>query len=212
MQSEPGNETERYAECDVVNGVAAPAAGHSELVHADHGAVRALPLGVVVYDDSLEADNLLAQVAADLAASGYRLGGVVQSSVHRPGRRKCDMYLRDLSSGEEILISFDRGNEARGCRLDPAAFTRVSAWGERALAEGVDLLILNKFGKQEAQGRGLRPLIAEALIAGIPVMLGVSTLNLHDFVEFAGDSGTRLTPDRDTVVAWCRSAIRQKAE
>lgn len=168
----------------------------------------ALPLGVMVYGNSLEADDLLAQVAAVLAAEGHRLGGVVQSSVHRPGRRKCDMYLRNLVSGEEILISLDRGNEARGCRLDVDAFARVSMWGEQALAEGVDLLVVNKFGKEEAEGRGLRSLIAEALIAGIPVMLGVSTLNLPDLEAFAGEEAERLPPQREAILAWCRTAIK----
>ncbi|MBU6445372.1 MAG: DUF2478 domain-containing protein [Alphaproteobacteria bacterium] len=171
-----------------------------------------MPLGVMVYENSLEADDLLAQVAAVLAAEGYRLGGAVQSSVHRPGRRKCDMYLRDLLSGEEILISLDRGNEARGCRLDPDAFARVSLWGEQALSAGVDLLVVNKFGKEEAQGRGLRPLIAEALIAGIPVMLGVSTLNLPDFEAFAGELAMRLPPQHEAILSWCRRAVRQRAE
>lgn len=169
--------------------------------------VDALPLGVIVYDDGLQADDLLAQIAALLAAEGYRLGGAVQSSVRRPGRRKCDMYLRDLLGGEEILISLDRGNEARGCRLDHDAFARVSLWGEQALAAGIDLLVINKFGKEEAQGRGLRTLIGEALTAGIPVILGVSTLNLPHFEVFAGDAVARLPPQREAILAWCRTAI-----
>lgn len=174
------------------------------------GPLRAgtLPLGAVVYDDGLAADDLLGQVAAALSAEGRRLGGVVQSSVRRPGRRKCDMYLRNLVSGEEILISVDRGNEARGCRLDADAFAHVSSWGEQALAEGVDLLVVNKFGKEEAQGRGLRALIAEALLAGTPVVLGVSTLNLPDLEAFAGEEAARLPPEREAILAWCRTAVK----
>lgn len=168
----------------------------------------ALPLGVIVYENSMGADGLLAQAATSLAAQGYRLGGTVQSSVHRPGRRKCDMYLRDLLSGEEILISLDRGNEARGCRLDPDAFARVSLWGERALAAGVDLLVVNKFGKEETLGRGLRPLIAEALIAGIPVVLAVSSLNLPDLEAFAGEAVERLPARQEAILAWCRTAVK----
>jgi hypothetical protein len=121
------------------------------------------------------------------------------------------MYVRDLLSGEEILISSDRGNEARGCRLDAAAFVRIAAWVERALVEHVDLLVLNKFGKQEANGRGLRPLIAEALIAEIPVLTGVSRRNLADFLAFAGGSSTTLPSDREAIVAWCRKAIKRRA-
>ncbi len=170
-----------------------------------------LPLGVMVYENSEQADDVLAQVAAVLVAEGYRLGGVVQSSVHRPGRRKCDMYLRNLLSGEQVLISLHRGNEARGCRLDPDAFARVSLWGEQALAGGVDLLVVNKFGKEEAQGRGLRSLIAEALIAGIPVMLGVSKLNLPEFEAFAGEAVQRLPPQPEAILAWCRVTVSRAA-
>lgn len=176
--------------------------------YAGHGPVF---IGTVVYDDGLVGDALMTRCAAGLAASGYRLGGVVQSNVHREGRRRCDMYVKDLLTGEEIKISSDRGNEARGCRLDADAFVRISAWVERALRERVDLLIINKFGKEEAHGRGLRSHIAEALIAGLPVLIGVSRRNLSDLIAFAGDSVTRLAPKPEAMTAWCRHAIEYGA-
>jgi hypothetical protein len=117
------------------------------------------------------------------------------------------MYVKDLLGGDEIKISVDRGNEARGCRLDPDAFARIDAWIERAVLERVDLLIINKFGKEEAHGRGLRPVIAEALIAEIPLVIGVSKRNLCDFLTFVGDSATHLRPDIEAITAWCRNAI-----
>lgn len=170
------------------------------------------PIGVVAYDDGLVRDALMAQCAADLATSGYRLGGIVQSNPHREGRRRCDMYVKDLLGGDEVKISQDRGNEARGCRLDQDAFARIDAWIERAVLEHVDLLIINKFGREEAQGRGLRAVIAEALIADIPVIIGVSSQNLADFLAFAGDSATRLSPDIEAMTAWCRNAIKRRAQ
>ena len=176
--------------------------------HANPGPSQ---IGAVVYDDGLFGDALIGQCAADLVASGYRLGGVVQSNAHRRGRRRCDMYVNDLLSGDEIKISLDRGNEARGCRLDPDAFARIDAWVERAVLERVDLLIINKFGREEAHGRGLRPVIAEALIAEIPLVIGVSTKNLCDFLTFVGDSATRLKPDIEAITAWCRNAIERGA-
>jgi nucleoside-triphosphatase THEP1 len=168
-------------------------------------------IGVVVYGDGLFADALIAQCAADLVASGYRLGGIVQSNTHRRGRRRCDMYVKDLLGGDEINISLDRGNEARGCRLDPDAFARIDAWIERAVLERVDLLIINKFGREEAHGRELRSVIADTLIAEIPLVIGVSTRNLRDFQTFVGDSTTRLRPDVEVITAWCRNAIERGA-
>jgi nucleoside-triphosphatase THEP1 len=180
-------------------------------IRAEHVDPGLSQLGVVVYDDGLFSDALMAQCAAGLVASGYRLGGVVQANAHRPGRRRCDMFVKDLLGGDEIKISLDRGNEASGCRLDPDAFARIDAWVERAVLERVDLLIINKFGREEAHGRGLRSVIAEALIADIPLVIGVSTRNLCDFVTFVGDSATRLRPDFEAITAWCRNAIERGA-
>jgi nucleoside-triphosphatase THEP1 len=181
------------------------------VVPAGHASPGLSQVGVVVYHDGLFGDALIAQCAAGLAASGYRLGGIVQSNAHRPGRRRCDMFVKDLLGGDEIKISLDRGNEARGCRLDPDAFARIDAWIERAVLERVDLLIINKFGKEEAHGRGLRPVIAEALIAEIPLVIGVSTRNLGDFLTFVGDPATRLAPDIGAIIAWGRNAIGRAA-
>jgi nucleoside-triphosphatase THEP1 len=184
---------------------------HAPLIPAERANPALSPIGVVVYDDGLFGDALIARCAAGLVASGYRLGGVVQSNAHRRGRRRCDMYVKDLMGGDEIKISLDRGNEARGCRLDPDAFARIDAWVERAVLERVDLLIINKFGKEEAHGRGLRPVVAEALIAEIPLVIGVSKQNLCDFLSFVGDSAKRLRPDVEAITAWCRNAIERGA-
>lgn len=169
---------------------------------------EAAPLGALIYDDGAEAERLLAECAHLLAQSGSWLGGVVQANTPRPGRRRCDMSLTDLLSGEELPISLDLGDEAAGCRLDPEAFARAGQSLERAIAAGVDLLIVNKFGKLEAQGRGLRPQIAEALLAGIPVLLGVSRLNLDAFLAFAGDGFARIGPDQGAIQSWCAQVVR----
>jgi hypothetical protein len=122
------------------------------------------------------------------------------------------MYVKDLLGGDEIKISFDRGNEARGCRLDPDAFARIDGWIERAVLEHVELLVINKFGREEANGRGLRTVLAEALIAEIPLLIGISPQNLSDFLTFVGDSATRLGPDIDAITAWCRNAIERRTQ
>jgi nucleoside-triphosphatase THEP1 len=184
---------------------------HVTLIPAEHVNAGLSQIGAVVYDDGLFRDALLARCAAGLVAAGYRLGGLVQSNAHRRGRRRCDMYVKDLLGGDEIKISLDRGNDARGCRLDPDAFARIDAWVERAVLERVDLLIINKFGREEARGRGLRPVIAEALLAEIPLVIGVSTRNFCEFLTFVGDSVTPLRPEIEAITAWCRNAAGRGA-
>jgi len=168
------------------------------------------PLGVLVYDDSVEADRVLTQAARILADGGLRLAGVVQSNLARPGRRKCDMRLTDLTTGEAIDLSLDRGPEAVGCRLDAGALAQASHGAERALADGADLLIVNRFGKQEAMGQGFRTAIGEALATGVPVVLGVSQLNLEACMAFVDGALTRLAPDAAAIADWAREALRAR--
>ena len=174
------------------------------LINAENAVMTAgPPLAVLLYDDSFEADRVLAETARLLAGSGGRPGGVIQANTERPGRRNCDMHLTDLWGGERIQISYDLGEESQACRLDTAAFARACLLVEQSLAAGARMLIINRFGKQEAQGRGFRPVIAEALAAEIPVVMGVSRLNLEACETFAGAPVAHLPADAEAIAAWC---------
>lgn len=152
-------------------------------------------------------DVLIAEVAALLAAEGLRLAGTVQSNHERPDRRKCDMDLVVLPDGPIIRISEDRGDLARGCILDSGALEQTVHSVQQRLA-GAEVLIVNKFGKREAEGRGLVPVIAEALELGLPVLIGVNGLNLAAFLAFAGEGVTPLQSDAARVADWCKTVAR----
>ena len=127
----------------------------------------------------------LAEIAAGLTARGLRLAGTVQTNLERTKAHPCDMDLRVLPDGPVFRISQALGSASRGCRLDPGVLEDAVVEAARRL-DGADLLIVNKFGKLEAQGRGFVPVIVQALGAGIPVLVGVNGLNLPDFLAFAG--------------------------
>jgi hypothetical protein len=63
-----------------------------------------------------------------------------------------------------------------------------------------------KFGKQEATGRGLVPVIAEAVGRGLPVLVGVNGLNLPAFLEFAAGLAQALPTDPDAIADWALQA------
>lgn len=134
-----------------------------------------------------------------------RLCGTVQTNTARADRRKCDMDLRLLSTGAILRISEDRGALARGCTLDTSVLAQAVAATEAALP-GSDLLIVNKFGKTEAEGRGFAPVIAEALCLGIPVLVGVNGLNLPAFATFAEGLAEALPAEYPAILGWCLSA------
>ena len=151
-------------------------------------------------------DQLIAEVADRLAAKGLRLAGTVQSNHERPDRRKCDMDLRVLPDGPTLRISEDRGDLARGCILDSGALEQAVHEVERRL-DGADILIVNKFGKREAEGRGLTPVIAEALHRGLPVLVGVNGLNLAALLSFAEEEIQGLPTSAEAVADWCLAGV-----
>lgn len=165
----------------------------------------AAPSGAVLAAVSLpgkgETDRFLADLVADLAAAGLRLAGTVQTNPLQQGRARCDMDLRVLPDGPVLRISEERGELARGCRLDTDALEQAVVEVAGRL-DGADLLVLNKFGKHEAEGRGLVTVIAAALERGLPVLVGVNGLNLPALRAFAGDFLVELPPDRRAVRAW----------
>ncbi|MDR3495445.1 MAG: DUF2478 domain-containing protein [Ancalomicrobiaceae bacterium] len=153
--------------------------------------------------DPVAADALLAEAVSLARTRGLRLAGVMQRDEQRPGRRRCDMDLVDLASGRIIRISEDRGNEARGCRMDASALVEAAALVEQAIRNGgPDLVVLNKFAKAEEEGGGMRDAIAAALTRDIPVLIGVGVLAIPALEAFAGDYCTIIDPDKAAMRAW----------
>jgi len=156
-------------------------------------------------------DRLLWAFADRLQARGFALAGVVQTNSDRPGSHHCDMDVRVLPGGPVIRINQVLGEEARGCRLNPAALEEAVALVEAGLDPSPDLLIINKFGKHEGEGRGFRPLIGEALSREIPVLLGVNGLNQSAFEQFSGDYAEEIAADSASLDAWFDRLKQQAA-
>jgi len=165
---------------------------------------------VTITDEAGAADRLLAETAAALEAQGLRLAGAVQQNLDHGPERDCDMDLRILGDeGPVIRISQSLGPCAEGCRLDTGALARAVGRAEAVLARGADVVIVNKFGKQEGYGRGFREFIASALAAGIPVLLAVPSDQLPAFRDFAGDLAEPVMPGE--AIGWCRVRAGQAA-
>lgn len=156
-----------------------------------------------------EGDRFLAEVARRLLAHGLNVGGVIQSNRIEPGQCRCAMVLEELTSGRLIPISQNLGKEARGCRLDSSALELAASLVETSIASGLDILVLNKFGCGEAEGRGFRQAIALAIEADIPVLIGVNGANLDAWQKFTGGEGAVLPADHAVVEAWLELQIRR---
>ena len=161
-------------------------------------------IAAIVYADKVYPDRAIACAIEPLRASGVSLAGALQiEAVVEDGRHPCDMLLLNLASGEVTAIADERGRHAQGCRLDVGILTEMAEAIECSLqSEEPRLLVINKFGKVEADGGGLRNAIAEAVSLGIPVLVGVPARNLDRWRAFAGPHAIELPVEAEAISAW----------
>ncbi|WP_298910197.1 DUF2478 domain-containing protein [uncultured Aliiroseovarius sp.] len=152
---------------------------------------------------------LLAGVAEALGDKGLKLCGTVQLDTERAEEHHCDMDVLVLPDGPKIRISQYLGANARGCKLNPEALETAVGQTEERLRDGADLLIVNKFGKQEAEGRGFREAVGQALAQDIPAIIGLSEGVREAFMDFVGEA-EEITPEHDAVMAWALSATNRQ--
>ncbi|MFN3846271.1 MAG: DUF2478 domain-containing protein [Paracoccaceae bacterium] len=155
-----------------------------------------------------EGDRILIEVAQRLTEVGVAVAGVVQINTEIGSDRPCLMDLCILGDGSRIRISQSLGLFSSGCRLNPAGLEdAVGRVESTMLLGGPQILILNKFGKAEIEGRGFRQLIGQVLATGVPVLTSVSEKNQAGFDDFAQGAATALPADEACVIQWCLSHI-----
>jgi hypothetical protein len=159
-------------------------------------------VAAIVYPNESYPDAIFRTLVGRCRELGLSVAGVVQHQAFEAADRRCDVLLEDLTSGHRTALFEDRGTGAQGCRLDQAALAEATARVEGSLENAPQLLVLNKFGKVECGGGGLRDLIASAIDRGIPVIIGVPRGNLEAWRNFADEFATELSDDAGQILEW----------
>ncbi|WP_372423007.1 DUF2478 domain-containing protein [Salinarimonas chemoclinalis] len=159
-------------------------------------------IAALVYGRREPASALMERFAARLRARGRRVAGLVEADLEADACLHGDMALRDLSSGAVVSICQDLGSGATGCRVDPRGLADAAARLAAALAEAPDCVIVNKFGKLEAEGAGLAAEIGACVAAGIPLVIGVPERFRAAWDAFAGGLDTPLACEEAALETW----------
>lgn len=157
-------------------------------------------VAALVYDRGEDPDRVLRDFAADLNLRGFRAIGLIQCGHREAGTSELSATL--VHSGEQLPLYQNLGPGATGCRLDAGRLLDAGSRVASALADGADLLIINRFGRQESEGRGLLHLIAEALSADIPLVIAVPSHRFDAWIKFAEGMSVRLACDRRALDRW----------
>lgn len=167
-------------------------------------------LGAITYADGQSVDPLIAGVVQALRTEGAAICGVLQHEAANPGNCCASMYLENISNGVHLRLSQELGSGSQGCRLNPHTLAESSGQLLLEMDEHPDLLVLNRFGKGEAEGHGFRAVLEKAYQLHIPVLIGVKETYRSAWDDFAGEFSRVLKVDSRSVLMWCMQAITEK--
>jgi nucleoside-triphosphatase THEP1 len=152
-------------------------------------------------------DAMLCGLAGRLRREGYKLAGSIQWNKGAESGYHCDMDFEDLASGRRLRGSIDQACPTEGCRLDSSALEDAAGLVAASIAPGIDLVIINRYGKQEVQGRGFRQAIAAAIAQDLPVLTVLNKVHDGSFAAFTGEAATELPPTLEAIEDWCRALL-----
>jgi hypothetical protein len=160
--------------------------------------------------ESAAIQRLLAEFAARRKQEGIRIAGAVE--VARDGGACGSLALTNLSNGAIIRISQDLGPGSTSCNIDPAGLAEACVAVEREIAQGADLVVLSKFGKQEAARGGLGDAFGAAIAAGLPVVTAVSPAMAEPWQAFAGGLSAFIQAEAALLEAWWTAVSGENSE
>ena len=171
-----------------------------------------IALSGIVFEPGQDIDALLSAVAESLTHSGWFVSGLIQEEAFRtPGSCCPATFVRHLADGTRTKISFDRGENSSGCRLDAHALTEAAGSVEAWLNGGAQVLIINRFGQSESDGGGLRGTIERGIELGLPVIVGVRQTYAAQWGEFHGGLATSLAFDKSKILNWALEKLEDGA-
>jgi nucleoside-triphosphatase THEP1 len=133
-----------------------------------------------------------------------RVGGLVQEALSGEDGRRIGIDMVEIDTGRRIAINRPTRENLLNhtCSLNTSALVEATEALRRAVHERVDLIVLEKFGEQEQQGRGLSDEIFQAISEDIPLLIAVPQSALTLWQERSGALGDTLPFDLDAFRRW----------
>ena len=160
-------------------------------------------IAAVIYGPDDDCDQLLADLAHDWVKTGVRVAGLVQINGGDATCATLEMELEALDTGRRINICQDLGSGSTdACRLDPTGLAEAAGALRAALMKPIDLVVINKFGRMEAEGGGLIAEIGEAVATEKPLIIGVPRRFQDAWEAYAGGMDVKVACTRAGAEAW----------
>ena len=167
---------------------------------------HSLPIAALVHESAEYADEFLYTFIQDLQSQDKNILGVIQAHPEVSYAYGTQMGIIDLSSGAFISIAQDLGKHNTSCCLDAEAVSNASHILQAARMQNPDLIIINRFGKLEAEGDGFADEMLEIMTENTPMLTIVAERFLPMWREFTGELATEIQTDLAALHHWFQQA------
>src|SRR5262245_32702124 len=156
-----------------------------------------------VYSSGDRPALVLCAFAEHLPAAPKRLCGLVQFrdglGDGSPGR------VMVLDSWQIVEVGGKHGSAANShCRLDAGWLNQMGTQARASIEQGVDTVIVNRFGPLGLAGRGFRDAILAASQTQTPLIIAVPDFEFEHWTQFSRGMTVRLECSLDSILRWWR--------
>jgi nucleoside-triphosphatase THEP1 len=162
------------------------------------------PFAAAVYTPDTGDRMALYKFVETQKALDTRIGGVLQEGVFDSQGAMTGLNAIDVSTNQRIPISRPVQNDD-DCGLDVAALAETTGIISKAVSDAVDLVVVEKFGEQEQNGKGLIDEILQTIVSGIPLLISVPEAALPAWQERTGELGGVLPFTEEAFRQWWQS-------
>ncbi len=130
-----------------------------------------------------------------------RVGGILQEAVLDSVGEVTGLNAVDIFTNRRIPITrpVTRSDE---CSLDVSALAQTAEIIRNAIGDRLDLVVVEKFGELEQNGKGLIDEILQTIAEGIPLLISVPEAALPVWQERSGELGSVLPFDEEAFRQW----------
>jgi hypothetical protein len=138
-----------------------------------------------------------------LLGQGLPVAGMTEVMAERSDDTQ---ILQDIASPQQFQIFQDLGKLSQACSLDSTGLSEAAGFVEAQMEKPCALLVVNKFGKEEAERRGFCNVFRKAMLLDIPVLTSVNPNFNPQWQDFSGGLACRIGCTAEAIEHWWQAA------
>ena len=162
------------------------------------------PFAAAVYKPDIGDRMALLKFVERQKSLNTRVGGILQEAFFNSAGKIIGINAIDVSTNRRIPITHPVKNGDE-CGLDVSALAQTADIIVKAINDRLDLMVVEKFGELEQNGKGLIDEILQTIVEGIPLLISVPEAALPVWQERSGELGSVLAFTEEAFQQWWQS-------